>query len=325
MTRNTHFNPRDLRDLLHDYVDALHDRAREIDRINVFPVADADTGSNMLGTMRVVVESIRGVDDDMRVLARTIGSSALRGAQGNSGVILSQWLRGFVGHLAANGEVGPRVLAASLDRASTMAYDAVDEPREGTMLSVARRAAEEATVAATGADTVRRVWTAASEAGDAALVETTGQIETLRRHGVVDSGAYGLAILFDVAGSDTLVRPPSSGRVGGMPDRHTDPASPAGESGWYEVMLLLDTEPASDPGLAALRAVWREIGDSMDISGEGDTWACHVHVQDVGAAIEAAVRAGRPHHIRVTPVPPPEDGPEKPPRALPPDAAPNAR
>lgn len=319
MTQNAHFVPRDLRELLYDYVDALQDRAREIDLINVFPVADADTGSNMLGTMRVVVESIRGVDDDMRVLARTIGSSALRGAQGNSGVILSQWLRGFVGHLAANGEVGPRVLAAALDQASNLAYAAVDEPREGTMLSVARRAAEEASAAATGADTIRRVWTAASEAGDAALVETTAQIETLRHHGVVDSGAYGLAILFDVAGSDTLVRPTSGGR------RYAAPASPAGESGWYEVMLLLDTDPASDPGLSALRAEWREIGNSMDISGDAGTWVCHIHTLDIGAAIEAAVRAGRPHQIRVTPVPPPEVGPEETPRALPPDAAPNAR
>ncbi len=271
------------------YTQALADHEDDINQLNVFPVADADTGSNMFGTMRGVTDAIDTMPGDMAEVAKKIRRAALMSAKGNSGIILSQWLRGFTAHLAETGDASPKELSAAITAASDSAYSAVEEPKEGTILTVARVAAETSAAAVDAG--VRDVWVAAAQGGDAALMETPEHLAVLREHGVVDSGGYGLAVLFEVA---------SGGPVKSMRCHSAAISFDDASGGFYEVTFLLEAGDA-----APLRARWSEIGDSVDITGgdDGDPYACHVHTADVGAAIEAGIEAGRPFRIQVTELP----------------------
>lgn len=288
----------DLRRLVIAYTSELSLHEERINRINVFPVADADTGSNMVGTMRAVVDAMSNAPDELPGFARVVRRAALMGARGNSGIILSQWLRGFFGELSEGGNpVSPPRLADALQAASEAAYGAVESPREGTILTVARMAAE-ATLEPHACTSVASVWSAAARGGDEALDRSTELLEVLRRHEVVDSGAYGLSILFDVA-SGAPVQERGEGRVGSDDGNGAGPES-GGSRERFEVTLLLETTD-----IGGLREAWSRLGDSVDISGgdDGDPFACHVHTCDVDAVIAAASASGRAYRVRVMPLP----------------------
>lgn len=280
---------------------ALTDARQEIDDLNVYPVPDGDTGTNLVHTVQAAADAldaeptIRGLGPVLHCMAR----GALLGARGNSGVIVSQVLRGAAEALAARPSAGGRDLARALSRAAESARAAVAEPVEGTILSVARAAAR----AAEGAgDDLRAVVTAAASGAAEALERTPEQLPALARAGVVDAGGRGLVVLLDA-----LVE-----AVTGITDRH-EPSRPGalrhppsqasghhGESAGYgyEVQYLLE---ADDDAAAGLRGELAPLGDSLLVAGTGDgRWNVHVHVDDVGAAIEAGVRAGRPYRITVT-------------------------
>ena len=304
-------------------VAALERHAAEIDRINVFPVPDSDTGTNLLLTMRSAVESARAGADrdggrDGRTVSAALARGALLGARGNSGVILSQVLRGIADAIAA--VAGPSrsgaVLADALVRAHRLATAAVTRPRQGTVLTVLAAAAEAA--AAAGADRLDVVAVAAADAARTALRETTGQLPELARAGVVDAGGMGLFLVLDALASLVSGRPPVELRGGGLrvPARAAL-AAPAPLEPGYEVMYLLD---APDDAVVVLRAELDALGDSVAVVGDGGgTWNVHVHCADIGAAVEAGVVAGRPHRIRVVPLPGPpaaDPGPFDRPRAV---------
>ncbi len=289
----------------------LGEAREEIDALNVYPVPDGDTGTNLYLTFEAARQAIVDSRPESLVSAlKFFARGALLGARGNSGVILSQLLRAGADQLLRGNPFEPgRLLADTLVLAADAAYDAVAQPVEGTMLTVARAAAKAADQAASEAPAdlatqMGFVIRAAAEAARAALEHTPDQLETLRLAGVVDAGGRGLCVIFDAAEEALTGRRPV--RLGRQGRAWSGPALPlpvgAGldlsENGpGYEVMFLLD---AADTQVPKLRQRLGSLGDSLVVVGGDGLWNVHVHVDDVGAAIEAGIEAGRPYRVRVT-------------------------
>ena len=235
----------------------------------------------------------------MTVLAR----AALLGARGNSGVILSQMLRAFVRQLAAATAEDRRadVMATAMAAATDASYAAVGTPVEGTILSVARAASEAALEAAREPSArARTILSAAAAAARLALARTPEQLPVLAQAGVVDAGGRGLCVVLDAAETTATGRRPSpyAAPIGTHLIPVAVPTDDLTEDGpAYEVMYLLD---AGDDAVTELRAALATLGDSLVVVGGEGLWNVHVHVDDVGAAVEAGIAAGRPHRIRVT-------------------------
>jgi DAK2 domain fusion protein YloV len=292
---------------------ALEEHCAEIDRINVFPVPDWDTGTNLLLTMRSATDAVhRGLrgdesDPDAGAVSAALARGALLGARGNSGVILSQVLRGLAEAVArAAGRCGGAVLADALARADRLATAAVARPRHGTVLTVLSAAARAA--AGVGSDRLADVAVAGADAAGEALRATTCQLPELARAGVVDAGGLGLYLVLDAlaaltcGGVRTGVPAPTPLRVARDRDAPTAGRTSGSAEFDHEVMYLLDG--SDDLRAATLRAALDALGDSVAVVGDGTpggagTWNVHVHCADVGAAVEAGVEAGRPHRITV--------------------------
>ncbi|HEX6445785.1 MAG TPA: DAK2 domain-containing protein, partial [Streptosporangiales bacterium] len=286
-----------LRAWCHAAVSGLAQVRDAIDELNVFPVADADTGANMHRTMLAAAEAADAADAEARPLAAwaSVARAAMLGAQGNSGVILSQLLRGLAERAPATGAD----LAAALGHATDLAYAAVGEPVEGTMLTVARAAAEAAAKgAATGDGTLPAVAGAAARGAREALGRTPDQLAVLAEAGVVDAGAAGLVVVLEALATVCSDEPAPGGPPeipARRPGRHRAPVDGAGPA--YEVMYLLD---APEEAIGPLRRRLAALGDSLVVvGGVEDGWSVHVHVDDVGPALLAGIDAGRPHRIRV--------------------------
>jgi DAK2 domain fusion protein YloV len=274
--------------------EALGRTRAEIDALNVFPVPDGDTGTNLHLTVLAASEAVDRLpgDADAASAWRALAEGALVGARGNSGVILSQILRAMAEILGGGGR-----LAEALRHASRLADQAVAHPVEGTMLSVLRTVSG---ACPDGGETGAVAWTVAEHAR-AALRETTGQLEVLARNGVVDAGAAGLCVVLETLAAVASEEFPPTYDV----PRRTAPGDapriascePAGTGGGYEVMYLLD---AGEEAVPELRAELDRLGDSLVVVGGDGLWNVHVHTDDAGPAIEAGIRAGRPHRVRVT-------------------------
>lgn len=286
-------------------LESMRQHQREIDELNVYPVPDGDTGTNLVLTLASAQQAVdldlHTVTDDgqtphgraLRLMAR----GALLGARGNSGVILSQLLRGLADSLGGAATVRGEALTSALEVAAEAAYAAVSKPVEGTMLTVAAAAATGA--AAAGSDDLDAVVRSAAAEAARALARTPEQLPALARAGVVDAGGRGLCVLLD-----SLVAVVTGEHVETPPVATRPPVTAARESGSseyaYEVQYLLD---APEPAVERLKEILDGLGDSLVVVGAGGdppTWNVHVHVNDVGAAIEAGVEAGRPHRISVT-------------------------
>ena len=310
MTSSATLGADDLRAVMGGYRDALRLHQADINRLNVYPVPDGDTGTNMALTLEAVVSELEGVEAGAGLpeVCQAIGHGSLMGARGNSGVILSQLLRGMSERMAASGEagVGPDVLVEAMDHASVLARRAVVRPVEGTILTVASAAA---TGAALGSGLVGVVESARGEAADA-LARTPEMLPVLAQAGVVDAGGSGYLLLLDafllVLDGRPLPAPsgvdaPDLSALGAL----TAGAGHNGAAGEehavgdlrYEVMYFLS---APDDSIEAFKEVWAGVGDSIVVVGGDGIWNCHIHTDDIGAAIEAGVDAGRPHRIRVT-------------------------
>lgn len=279
---------------------ALSDHREGINNLNVYPVPDGDTGTNMSLTLRSVVEELDGAGPSMSDVCTAISHGSLMGARGNSGVIMSQILRGFAAVVADHDEIdGPR-FADALAAAAKGAYGAVGNPVEGTILTVAREASEAAVAAADGASLLDVVEAARIEGG-ASLERTPTLLKVLADAGVVDAGGAGLLLLLDAALHVIDGRPLPEPKVIAPP---AEPVRPEGDDHEpsiadlrYEVMFLLD---APDESIDGFKAAWAEVGDSIVVVGGDGIFNCHVHCDDIGAAIECGIAVGRPHKIRVT-------------------------
>jgi DAK2 domain fusion protein YloV len=315
------------------YRSALQAHREAINRLNVFPVPDGDTGTNMALTLESVVGELSGIEGlhdtgeggspspgvkvDMAAVCRAISHGSLMGARGNSGVILSQLLRGMTSVLVASEEFGGEEMVSALEAASEAAYDAVLRPVEGTILTVARAAAEGAR-SADGSLSLLRVSECAREAAGDALEHTPEMLPVLAQAGVVDAGGAGYLLFLDsllhvvdgrpLPQAPELAQTSSTVQVGG--DSSTTTETSGGPSGGeasvhdgaprglrYEVMYFLEAPDETVPGFKDL---WEGIGDSIVVVGGDGIWNCHIHTDDVGAAIEAALDVGRPRNIRVS-------------------------
>ena len=288
-----------LRTWMEHAVQLLGERREEIDRLNVFPVPDGDTGTNLYLTIEAAAAAVaEAAEVGVESVTETIARGALLGARGNSGVIISQIFRGFADGVAEFGaeEIDGHTLTRALAHAADSAYSAVAMPKEGTVLSVARGAA---TGAAKTVGDVSAVTAAALQAAREALARTPEQLPVLAEAGVVDAGGRGLVVILDalhraVEGLTASVGAVHKATVN-APLGHAPVAGYDGPE--YEVMYLLNTQDAEVPGL---RAELNSIGDSVVVVGGKGLWNIHVHTDDIGAAIERAVEIGRPHRIRVT-------------------------
>ena len=308
MTSPATFGADDLRAVMGGYRDALRLHQADINRLNVYPVPDGDTGTNMALTLEAVVSELQGVEAGAGLpeVCKAIGHGSLMGARGNSGVILSQLLRGMSEKMAVAGEsgVGPDILVDAIAHASELARRAVVRPVEGTILTVAAAAADGATH---GSGLVGVVESARGEAADA-LARTPEMLPVLARAGVVDAGGSGYLLLLDafLLVLDGRPLPEPSGvdapDLSGLNGSWTEHDGAGGEEHavgdlQYEVMYFLH---APDDSIEAFKEVWAGIGDSIVVVGGDGLWNCHIHTNDIGAAIEAGVDTGRPHRIRVT-------------------------
>jgi DAK2 domain fusion protein YloV len=308
VTTLDHLGAADLRAVVEAYNDALAAHREPINRLNVYPVPDGDTGTNMSLTLGSVCDELCGAEDDLAAVCKAISHGSLMGARGNSGVILSQVLRGFVGVVAESGGLDGPGFAQALRAASDAAYQAVMRPVEGTILTVVRESAEASAQALSAnpeADLVN-VLVAAHERAERALARTPELLPVLAEAGVVDAGGTGYLLLLDALLHVVDGRPVPVPRVGEgalradarlvhvAADEHGDGSSDLR----YEVMYFLE---APDEAIPAFKDVWAGMGDSIVVVGGDGIWNCHIHTNDIGAAIEVAIEVGgRPKQIRVT-------------------------
>ncbi len=309
----------DIATLMRTFGTALERHRETINRLNVYPVPDGDTGTNMCLTVESVLQELAPLDGeaDLPAVCAAIAHGSLMGARGNSGVILCQLLRGMSDVFAAsrNGVDGG-TLASGLEEANVAARRGVMKPVEGTILTVAAAAAEASAQAVAEGGELAEVARSARAAAAEALKRTPEMLPVLEKAGVVDAGAAGLLLLFDsllylvddrvmpdeLPLSETVRRSLERGATALRAENSAE-ATGAVEEGAtapglrYEVMYLLE---APDDLVPAFREVWAGIGDSIVVVGGDGLWNCHVHTDDVGASIEAALDVGRPRNIRVT-------------------------
>jgi len=278
--------------------DALRLHQEELNRLNVYPVPDGDTGTNMALTLESVVAELEHAAS-MPEVCQAISHGSLMGARGNSGVILSQILRGLAETFVASEAVTAGELVAGLRRGSEAAYRAVMRPVEGTILTVVRAAADAAEHAReNGASGLVDLLDPTLAAAHDAVARTPELLPVLAEAGVVDAGGRGFTLLLDAFLEVVDGRPLPEPEIVSTPAaveahlREGDVSSLR-----YEVMYLLDAE---DPTIDGFKEAWAAIGDSIVVVGGDGLWNCHVHTDDIGAAIEAGIEAGRPHKIRVT-------------------------
>ena len=286
-------------------LDGLRRHQQEIDDLNVYPVPDSDTGTNLVLTFTAAHEALTeaasaterdGAERDGAELGATLrclARGAALGALGNSGTMVAQLLKGLAEALDEVAVPDGKAFADALAQAARRAREAVARPVEGTLLSVADGAARAAAEVASGE--LAEVARAAAKGAAEALARTPDQLPVLARAGVVDAGGRGLCVLLDAfVEVVTGVAAPASAPAPAIARERESGSSDYA----YEVQYLLD---APEPAIAPLRAALAGLGDSLVVVHVEDSlWNVHVHVNAIGAAIEAGIEAGRPHRISVT-------------------------
>jgi hypothetical protein len=270
---------------------SLETSRSRIDDLNVYPVPDGDTGTNLTLTVRAVAEAVGSAEPaDRSALAHAVARAALMGARGNSGVILSQIVRGVADVLASstNG-IDPALTARALRGASDAAYRAVRRPVEGTMLSVIRELAEEAERRAAESDPLGDLLVELVRHGEDAVARTPKQLEVLREAGVVDAGGAGLVeLLRGVAGAVTgefvPAAPDVASETAGPDAIHLEPSRYR-----YCIVFVVGGEALDRDDL---EAKLEQLGDSLVVVGDETALKVHVHTDDPGSALSLGTAAG---------------------------------
>lgn len=300
--------------------DTVREHAGGLNRLNVYPVPDGDTGTNMTRTLDAVVAEMESVDpDDLAATCDAISHGSLMGARGNSGVILSQILRGMASTIKQHAADGAgavasagQSLADALGTASTSAYQAVLKPIEGTILTVVRESAEAAKSSSADDASLLDVLRAAKAAGKQALDNTPELLPVLKDAGVVDAGGAGYLLLLDsalhVVGGEPLPEAAEDDGVDAAERMERAAAVAHRDSGVdgeldvseqrYEVMYFLEID---DVRIDEFKQAWGALGDSIVVVGGDGIWNCHIHTNEIGLSIEQALDlGGRPKQIRIT-------------------------
>jgi len=299
--------PDALRHTLVTFRDTMKRHQADINKLNVYPVPDGDTGTNMARTLDAVVAELDKNPGDLEPTCNAISHGSLMGARGNSGVILSQILRGLAGTLKSARDLGAPKVAEALKAASAAAYESVLKPIEGTILTVVRETADAAVRAANDGATLAAMLRVARAAGRESLSKTPELLPVLKDAGVVDAGGAGFLLFLDSALHVVDGEPlPEPENISGPNTEQLIAVMKRGEGDdvvdvselRYEVMFLLEID---DTKSNAFKQKWGEVGDSIVVVGGEGLYNCHIHTNDIGAAIEAPISlGGRPHQIRVT-------------------------
>jgi len=276
-------------------------KAASVNALNVFPVPDGDTGTNMSMTMRAAVEAAAvELAPEAHAVARAVARGALMGARGNSGVILSQLIRGFAEAISTCDVLTVSNLADGLEEAAKAGYRAVGKPVEGTILTVARRVGEEARAAANDGLDVLAFWERVLHVAEAAVRETTNQLPALQRAGVVDAGGQGYMLIIEALWRTT--------RGDSMEDDDvTAAAAPVASQALVaaqhvegglgfctEFLITHATEPEE-----AIRSFMELLGDSVIVVGDGTVSRVHIHTPQPGVALDWAIERGTVSSIKV--------------------------
>jgi len=297
-------DPKNLANLMHCFRDALQDHKESLNSLNVYPVPDGDTGSNMAATLNSVVSEINSLEEnpELENIIEAISHGSLMGARGNSGVIISQILRGFVSEIksASRETIDANLFSEALSAAAAAAYEAVGNPVEGTILTVVRETAEAAEKAVSGESSLLPVAEIAREAAKRSLDSTPELLPVLARAGVVDAGGSGFLLMMDslLHVIDDRPMPEPEAVTVSVDALILDVHDETSNNGTrYEVMYFLE---APDDSIPDFKKAWSEIGDSIVVVGGENIWNCHVHTNNIGAAVEAGISVGKPYDIRVT-------------------------
>jgi DAK2 domain fusion protein YloV len=278
-----------VQELAHGALASLERNRQRIDDLNVYPVPDGDTGTNLTMTARAVVDELdRTTTEDRPGLVKEVTRAALMGARGNSGVILSQIIRGAAETLRTNGDVDTRTLAQAFRSASDAAYRAVRQPVEGTMLSVIREMAEEGESAGNDAVTKPELLARIVKRGEEAVARTPEQLEVLREAGVVDAGGAGLLEivrgLAATAAGESLPAAPTVREELNIDAIHQE-LSPYR----YCTTFMIEGDNLDSDGI---EKELEQLGDSLLVVGDPEALKVHVHTDEPGRALAIGTRAG---------------------------------
>ena len=274
-----------------------------INELNVFPVPDGDTGTNMTLTIMSAVKEVNNLEDvQMTSLAKAISSGSLRGARGNSGVILSQLLRGFTKGIRDLEELDAVALARAVDKGVETAYKAVMKPKEGTILTVARGVADKALELAEDAEDLQTFLEDVLEEGRRVLAKTPDMLPVLKEAGVVDSGGQGLMVVLEGAFDAFMGKEVDLTFDGGESAKvvKITPQAEADIKFGYctEFIIVLNKEFTAEDEVD-FKAYLSSLGDSIVCVADDEVVKIHVHTNDPGLAIQRALTYGSLSRIKI--------------------------
>ena len=276
-----------------------------INELNVFPVPDGDTGTNMTMTIMSAAAEVSSLTDpDMETLAKAISSGSLRGARGNSGVILSQLLRGFTKGTKGHTEMDAVVIAAAMEKAVETAYKAVMKPKEGTILTVAREAAVKASEIAEESANLELFFRAIFEHAEKTLARTPDMLPVLKEAGVVDSGGQGLLEVFRGAydgylGKEIDYSAFAKASSGPAVTKISAQAEADIKFGYCTEFIILLDKPLPDEELHSFKKFLTSIGDSIVLVADDEIVKVHVHTNHPGQAFEKALTYGALSRMKI--------------------------
>lgn len=288
-----------LRDAFISAANSISNKKKSVDELNVFPVPDGDTGTNMSMTIGNAVAELKNMDDGVSVcdVAKTAASALLRGARGNSGVILSLIFRGFSKALDGRESMDSEHMVRALETGVDGAYKSVMKPTEGTILTVAREAAEKARALALSSNDPLMIWDEICRQAKISLDETPKLLPALAKAGVVDAGGMGLLIIFeamkDVFHGGNIVKAESSGVKKITVETFADTVGQFDEEIHFTYcteMLITKARDCDDP--SKLRAYLETIGDCVVVVDDDEIIKVHVHTNDPGLAIQKGLEFG---------------------------------
>ena len=287
-----------LKEVLQHYGEALRSRRKGIDDLNVYPVPDGDTGTNMSLTVQSVVTELKSAAaDDMHSISAAITKGAIMGARGNSGAILAQALRGIAESVKEKTSIGPSDVAEALEKARKSAYESVLKPVEGTILTVLSAAADAARKSVEAGHSLPDQLDHVRAASAEALARTPDLLPVLKQAGVVDAGGSGFLLFVDALRYVATGEPiPGVTDVLGITEPDLSEAHSEISDLRWEVMFLMDAE---DEGIPEMRQKWDEVGDSIVVVGGDGLWNCHIHADETEPVLAIAQKYGTPRDVRI--------------------------
>ena len=282
----------------------LEAKKEVINELNVFPVPDGDTGTNMTLTIMSAAKEVKALEQaDMKSVSKAISSGSLRGARGNSGVILSQLLRGFTKEIREHKEIDVQVLAAACERATATAYKAVMKPKEGTILTVARGLSEKAQELAQSMDDLEAFIPEVLECAKDVLEKTPDMLPVLKEAGVVDSGGQGLVEVLNGAYEAFLGKDVDYSAIeAGTGTKLVKPGAQAEADikfGYCTEFIIMTNNGFTEKNEEEFKAYLESIGDSIVCVADDDIVKVHVHTNDPGLAIQKALGYGQLSRMKI--------------------------